>query len=355
MRLAVGLLLCIGGGCVAAADPSVDCSRSGGLGMAELRQLAVSLYAEGRHNEGDVCLSTALGRITTQLEALAAEAEAIRAYRVARKASPTAPFIDSTTGCIVGVDGSIVCLGPASHAAPPVGASFAADAVAASSVAAGVVSACASEAEALALVQRIERGECSDSGGAPGGMQCETSRERLEEGLLVAARRHWWEAGKGLVAVLRGRASFQISSEGRRALTEIRDGAGGVLALLRQTKLDESVISCAVMWAQGENAVYLNVKFAARLDAPVTVLNVDNEVVTINTTHVSFSGVGRQKPKRCVAQAVPPERVVPCRAQAHNSRAQSLSSHASVASHPRPASRGLLRRTIGCPLVAARR
>lgn len=355
MRLAVGLLLCIGGGCVAAADPSVDCSRSGGLGVAELRQLAVSLYAEGRHNEGDVCLSTALGRITTQLEALAAEAEAIRAYRVARKASPTAPFIDSTTGCIVGVDGSIVCLGPASHATPPVGASFAADAVAASSVAAGVVSACASEAEALALVQRIERGECSDSGGAPDGMQCETSRERLEEGLLVAARRHWWEAGKGLVAVLRGRASFQISSEGRRALTEIRDGAGGVLALLRQTKLDESVISCAVMWAQGENAVYLNVKFAARLDAPVTVLNVDNEVVTINTTHVSFSGVGRQKPKRCVAQAVPPERVVPCRAQAHNSRAQSLSSHASVASHPRPASRGLLRRAIGCPLVATRR
>jgi len=32
----------------------------------------------------------------------------------------------------------------------------------------------------------------------------------------------------------------------------------------------------------------------------VTVLNVDNEVVHINSTHVSFSGIGRQKPKRYV-------------------------------------------------------
>jgi hypothetical protein len=284
---------------IAAADPDAGCSLSGGLGVAELRRLAVSLYADGRHSEGDKCLSTALGRITTQLEALAAEAEAIRAYRAARKASPTAPFVDSTAGCIIGADGSTVCLGPANHDAGAVGESSVADAIAASSGAAGVVSACASEAEALALVQRIERGECTDSTDAPEGMRCETSREGLEEGLIVAARRHWWEAGKGLVAVLRGRASFQISSDGRRALTEIRDGAGDVLALLRQTKLDESIISCAVMWAQGEHAVYLNVKFAARLDAPVTVLNVDNEVVTMNATHVSFSGVGRQKPKRC--------------------------------------------------------
>ena len=32
----------------------------------------------------------------------------------------------------------------------------------------------------------------------------------------------------------------------------------------------------------------------------MTVLNVDNEVVNINETHVFFSGIGRQKPKRYV-------------------------------------------------------
>ena len=46
--------------------------------------------------------------------------------------------------------------------------------------------------------------------------------------------------------------------------------------------------------------IHLSVKFAGRLDAPVTVLNVDNEVVEINATHLSFSGIGRQKPKTYV-------------------------------------------------------
>ena len=46
--------------------------------------------------------------------------------------------------------------------------------------------------------------------------------------------------------------------------------------------------------------VHLLVKFAMRLDAPVTVLNVDNEQVLINSTHVTFSGIGRQKPKKYV-------------------------------------------------------
>ena len=54
------------------------------------------------------------------------------------------------------------------------------------------------------------------------------------------------------------------------------------------------------MWAQGMYSVHLNVKFAGRLDAPVTVLNVDNEEVSITGTRVSFSGIGRQKPKRYV-------------------------------------------------------
>ena len=46
--------------------------------------------------------------------------------------------------------------------------------------------------------------------------------------------------------------------------------------------------------------MHLLVKFAMRLDAPVTVLNVDHEQVVINSTHVTFSGIGRQKPKKYV-------------------------------------------------------
>lgn len=41
-------------------------------------------------------------------------------------------------------------------------------------------------------------------------------------------------------------------------------------------------------------------KFASRLDAPVTVLNVDNEEVSITENRITFSGIGRQKPKRYV-------------------------------------------------------
>ena len=155
------------------------------------------------------------------------------------------------------------------------------------------------------------------------------------------------------------------SSETRRALTELRDEAGSLLALLRQTKMDEATISCAIMWAQvighppcrellsllstalsspllsattlvhaasrpppgpfsrvpaappsfaqGERTLHLNVKFAGRLDAPVTVLNVDNEVVNINATHVSFTGVGRQKPKRYVVDLELFEQIDPAR------------------------------------------
>ena len=90
-------------------------------------------------------------------------------------------------------------------------------------------------------------------------------------------------------------------AEAKRAVTELRDGASSVLVLMRQTKMDEATINCAVMWAQGVNSIHLNVKFAGRLDAPVTVLNVDNEVVSITESRIEFSGIGRQKPKRCVA------------------------------------------------------
>ena len=268
-----------------ADDTNVPCGPSDGRSVTEQRQRGVALYAAGRPAAADLCLTSALARVTAQLESLAAEAEAIRAYRMARQASPDAPVNGGAEGCLVGADGSQVCLGALAGRAEPSSSLAVADGVGVDDVAG-----CTSQAEALAFLQRIERGECHR--GA-----CDAAPAALEEGLLVAARRHWWEAARGVVGVLRGVPSFQISTHGRRALTEIRDGAGSVLSLLRQTSLDEATISCAVQWAQGESSVHLNVKFAARLDAPVTVLNVDNEEVSINASHVTFRGLGRQKPK----------------------------------------------------------
>lgn len=53
--------------------------------------------------------------------------------------------------------------------------------------------------------------------------------------------------------------------------------------------MDEATIHCAVMWAQGARSVHLNIKFAARLDAPVTVLNVDNEKAKNNQNNKSLT------------------------------------------------------------------
>jgi len=179
---------------------------------------------------------------------------------------------------VVDVSGASVCLPGLSIAAPA--------AVTMPSTAAE----CGSEEAALALLQRHEGTAVSEGS---------TESAALDTYITQSAQRLWWTAAKRAVDVLRA-GNVPPSSEARRTVTEVRDSAGAVLALMRQTKLDEATISCAVMWAQGELSIHLNVKFASRLDAPVTVLNVDNEVVHINETHVSFSGIGRQKPKRYV-------------------------------------------------------
>ena len=56
-------------------------------------------------------------------------------------------------------------------------------------------------------------------------------------------------------------------------------------------------VNCAFQWAQRPDTIYLNVKFSARIDGPVTVLNVDNEKVEMGNNTLTFEGIGRQKPK----------------------------------------------------------
>uniref|UniRef100_A0A7S2HMW9 CS domain-containing protein n=1 Tax=Haptolina brevifila TaxID=156173 RepID=A0A7S2HMW9_9EUKA len=256
---------------------SVVCDASATDATA-LRQHAASLYLSGDYEAADACVSSALIRMTEDLALLAAQAEALRNFRDARRASPT--LAPSASGCMVDANGLSVCL--------PGLTATAAAAVALPSTAAE----CGSEEAALTLLQQHE-----------GAVVSEGSAENaaLDMYIMQSTQRLWWTAATRAVDVLRA-GNVPPSSEARRTVTAVRDSAGAVLALMRQTKLDEATISCAVMWAQGEFSVHLNVKFASRLDAPVTVLNVDNEVVEINSTHVSFSGIGRQKPKRYVVQ-----------------------------------------------------
>ena len=291
------LLLCVA---AAAAD---DC----GLTVAESRARAVELYAQGDEAGADACLGTAFSQATTQLEALAAEAESIRAYRDARRQHPGA-----TSSCVLDAQGASLCLDGAgsqlSGAVP------------------NAIHQCSSEAQAVTLLQRVQRGEH------------EMESASLEAGVAHAAQRHWWEAARSALDLLRNR-NHVISSESRNVVTVLRDEASSVLSLMRQTKMDETTISCAVMWAQGEASVHLLVKFAMRLDAPVTVLNVDKEQVVINTTHVTFSGIGRQKPKKYVINVELFGAIVPENSSWSFGSVGTVRSHLKPRSHLQPRSR----------------
>ena len=241
----------------------------------EAKSQAADLFAAGDHVAADACLGIALAALTSELERLAVEADSLRSYRAARRLQPA---VGETNGCIIDASGSAVCLSaPAASAAGSL------------STEPTAITDCMSEAEASAWMQRVERGEAALEPPA------------MDTAVVHAAQRHWWGAARTAVNLLRN-GNIAVTSEARRVVTELRDEAGAVLTLMRQTKMDEATISCACMWAQGAYALHLNVKFASRLDSPVTVLNVDNEVVHMNATHLSFSGIGRQKPKRYVLE-----------------------------------------------------
>ena len=271
----------------ASAQPSA-CPQTGDA--AALRAGAAALYFTGDHAAADACISAALVAITNDLELLAAQADALRRFRDARRAAPASlPALGS--GCIVNADGSSVCLPELSKMSATAQQQMPQS-----------VEECGSEQTALALLQQQQQQQqqpASDVPAAVADADASAGGSFYDSFIVTAANRLWWTAAKYAVEELR-KQNVPPSSEARSAVTQLRDEAGSLLALMRQTKMDEATIHCAVMWAQGESSVHLNVKFAGRLDAPVTVLNVDNEVVHINSTHVSFSGIGRQKPKRYV-------------------------------------------------------
>ena len=72
----------------------------------------------------------------------------------------------------------------------------------------------------------------------------------LKNVLLRSVQCNWWSVGRLAVDMLR-RRGLPLGPSARKAVTEVHDGAGEVLALMRQTRMDEATIHCACMWAQG--------------------------------------------------------------------------------------------------------
>ena len=120
-----------------------------------------------------------------------------------------------------------------------------------------------------------------------------------QEDVLAAMERGWWSAAAAMLRSMRARGEpVGVMHEVRSAATRIRDEATNVIHLLRVgANAEETSVACAFQWAQRPEFVYLNVKFSSRIDGPVTVLNVDEEVVTLTNGTLDFSAVGRQKPK----------------------------------------------------------
>jgi len=124
--------------------------------------------------------------------------------------------------------------------------------------------------------------------------------EPAQADVLHALENGWWPAATAMLRQMRERGdAVGTMQEVRSAATRIRDQATDVINLLRVgANTEETVVSCAFQWAQRPDFIYLNVKFSSRIDGPVTVLNVDNEEVVLTNESVTFSALGRQKPKK---------------------------------------------------------
>jgi len=120
------------------------------------------------------------------------------------------------------------------------------------------------------------------------------------EDVQYALEHGWWEPAKHMLRTMRERGDAVTTMQSvRTTATRIRDEATEVINLLRVgANKEETVVNCAFQWAQRPDLIYLNVKYSSRIDGPVTVLNVDNEVVSFTNESFSFEGIGRQKPKK---------------------------------------------------------
>ena len=205
-----------------------------------LRNAAANFWKANHTQQATLCLNIALHKLIQHLEILADDASTLKTIAKAIQQNQTR----ENQPCVTPPNGQQVCITPMP------------------AILTNPLSSLQQYHDDDQALQHLNQSNCDES--APG--VCDS--EHIETSLVIAARRQWWNTSREAIRQLRARG-VTISDETRRSLTTLRDESESLLAQLRQTRMDEATIRCAVMWAQGENDVHLNVKFAQRLDAPV--------------------------------------------------------------------------------------
>ena len=121
-----------------------------------------------------------------------------------------------------------------------------------------------------------------------------------EADVLYALDHGWWDASKQLLRNMRARGDAVGTMEQVRArASQIRDQSTEIINLMRVEGREQGGDDGELRVPVGAAPeLHLPQRQAAgRIDGPVTVLNVDNENVTLTNESFHFSALGRQKPK----------------------------------------------------------
>lgn len=100
-----------------------------------------------------------------------------------------------------------------------------------------------------------------------------------------AMKRGFWKCAKDIASLLQGNGHDirnEIDLETRQIIKELT-----AIKTAIENAMPINVITPAFQWAQGPNDIFLNVKFAHKLDAPAT-LNVEVENITISNNSVTI-------------------------------------------------------------------
>lgn len=107
-----------------------------------------------------------------------------------------------------------------------------------------------------------------------------------------AMKKGLWKCAKDMAALLQGNGvdiRNEIELETRMIMKEIAS-----IKTAMENLLPSNIITPAFQWAQSPNEIFLNVKFAHKLDAPAT-LNVEVENVTLSENKLLLTATDGRK------------------------------------------------------------
>ena len=109
----------------------------------------------------------------------------------------------------------------------------------------------------------------------------------------VAIRKQWWRGAQAIDTAQWLRSATERARV-RSFAQAFRAGAADVVALvLRGGSAAQNAVVPAVQWAQNQTVVAVMVRYSPKKHGPVSVANVEEPEVAINSSHISFKGLGR--------------------------------------------------------------